>query len=156
MVVLLSDTPALLSNYRATLDAGRALCYISDVSGPTRVSAAFGNSSRMTAPSYNLPQRFGIASIALVVTFITLMFATDIVDGLPRPVAGKPVQVPWWICVVGSVSLSLLPPWLVSLLLLHERRLRRYFFFCLVGTVAFWLVFGGFSDTLSRAYRRGL
>ena len=93
--------------------------------------------------------------MAAVTTFILLMIATSVVNGMPRPMQGESVRVPWSVCSVGSVGLSFLLPWLASLPLLRQPRLRVYFLLCLAVALGAWWP-SGFEDLLSKAYRRGL
>ena len=93
--------------------------------------------------------------MAAVATFVTLVIAASVVSGLPRPMQGESVRAPWSVCIVGSVSLSFLLPWLASLPLLRQPRLRVYFLLCLVAAVGAWWL-SGFDDLLSKAYKRGL
>jgi hypothetical protein len=109
----------------------------------------------MTTPAHKLTGFLGLPVVAAVTTFISLMIAASVVNGMPRPMQGESVRVPWSVCSVGSVGLSFLLPWLASLPLLRQARLRVYFLLCLAVAVGAWWL-SGFDDLLSKAYNRGL
>src|SRR6266478_4184954 len=92
--------------------------------------------------------------ISSVATFVLLMLSAGLVSGLPRPMQGEEVSLPWPGCVLGAVALALFPPWLVSLPFLKDSRMRMYFFLCLAAATATWY-FLGFEGLMSKAYRRG-
>jgi len=119
------------------------------------VSFAFGSTACMITSTHKLTAFLGLPVVAAVAAFVTLMIAASVVSGLPRPMQGESVRAPWSVCILGSVGLSLLLPWLASLPLVRQPRLRVYFLFCLVVAVSAWWL-SGFGDLISKAYKRGL
>src|SRR5438552_2200181 len=109
----------------------------------------------MTTSTHELRAFLGLPVVAAAASFVTLMIAARVVSVLPRPMHGESVCAPWPFCIVGSVGLSFLLPWLGSLPLLRQPRLRVYFLLCLVAAVGAWWL-SGFDDLLSKAYKRGL
>jgi hypothetical protein len=114
-----------------------------------------GNVARMTASARRLSTLLGLPVAAAAATFVALMLAAGVVSSLPRPTQGESVRAPWGACMVASLGLSFVLPWVASLPLLRERRLRVYFLCCLASAVAAWWLFG-FDDLISKAYGRGL
>jgi hypothetical protein len=110
----------------------------------------------MTDTTRKLSAFFGLPVVAGISTFVMLMLAASVVSSLSRPIQGESVRVSWAACMLGSLGLSFLLPWLASLPLLRQPSLRVYFLFCLAATVAIWYFLFGFDDLLSKAYRRGL
>lgn len=110
----------------------------------------------MTDSARKLSAFLGLPAVAAVATLVTLTIAGCVVSSLPRPTQGESVHVPWLVCLLGTVSLSLLLPWLASLPVLRQPRLRVYFLLCLVAAVAAWWFGFGFDHLLSKAYMRGL
>jgi hypothetical protein len=114
-----------------------------------------GNVARMTASARRLSTLLGLPVVAAAATLVALMLAAGVVSSLPRPMQGESVRAPWVACMVASLGLSFVLPWVASLPLLRERRLRVYFLFYLASAVAGWWLFG-FDDLVSKAYGRGL
>src|SRR6266511_4786145 len=111
---------------------------VSEAAHPRRSPFSFGGSARMTTSTHKLTAFLGLPVVAAVATFVTLMIAASVVSGLPRPMQGESVRAPWSVCILGSVGLSLLLPWLASLPLVRLPRLRVYFLLCLVVAVSAW------------------
>jgi len=97
----------------------------------------------------------GLPLLSAAVTFVLLLVAAGVVSGLSRPMQGESVSVPWPVCVLSSVAATTFLPWLVSLALLRQPRMRIYFLVCLAAATVVWY-FVGFEGLLSKAYRRGL
>jgi hypothetical protein len=113
------------------------------------------NVARMTASARRLSTLLGLPVVAAAAKFVALMLAAGVVSSLPRPMQGESVRAPWVACMVASLGLSFVLPWVASLPLLRERRLRVYFLCCLASAVAGGWLFG-FDDLVSKAYGRGL
>ena len=97
----------------------------------------------------------GLLVLAGVTTLILVAVSACVINALPRSMEGEAVLAPWLVCVVGSLVMSLLLPWVVSFLLLRRSSRRFYFLFCLVlSNAACYSLFG--LGMLSEAYRRGL
>jgi hypothetical protein len=109
----------------------------------------------MSTSKMKLKALLGLPAAAAGITFASLMLAAGLVSSLPRPMQGESVRVPWIGCMIASLGLSILLPWLASWPLLRQPRMKGYFLLCLIVTVAAWWLFG-FDDLLSKANRRGL
>ena len=98
----------------------------------------------------------GLPVLAVVVTFIVLMVDASIISGLPRPMEGESVSVPWLVCVGLVLVTALFLPWLASLPFLRQPHTRVYFIVCLALALVAWYFLFEFDHLLSKAYRRGL
>jgi hypothetical protein len=79
-----------------------------------------------------------------------------IVNGLPRPMPGESVTVPWAACVAAYVVTAVVPAYLFTRPAARGAAARAWL---LIGLAAFaWLMFWklGAGAVLSKAWRRGL
>jgi len=94
--------------------------------------------------------------IAACAAFALLMLLAFVVSGLPRVMQGEAVVVPWSVCAIGSIGISVLLPWLALLPIIRRSWQRIYFVACLaLAVAACWSLFG-LDELFSKAYRRGL
>ncbi len=110
----------------------------------------------MTISKQQVFRIIGLPVIAVVVTFVVLMLSTSVISILPRPAQGESVSIPWSVCVLGVLGVTLVLPWLASLPFLRQPSSRIYFFVCLAIAIAAWYFVFDFDQLLSKAYRRGL
>ncbi len=94
-----------------------------------------------TVSFHGFSEHLGLAAIAAFVTFVEHLFGAEVFE----PAAREAAYVPWPVCFVTAVALFVLLPWVVSLPLLRNPRLRLYFLICLAGATVFW-VFGSSHD----------
>src|SRR4051794_21715553 len=96
-----------------------------------------------------------VAAVAVsVVVSLVLAFAVPlIVSGLPRPLSGESVSVPWPLCVVVQLALPILLSWALSFAFIRRRRVRWLSLVVLVACVLCWCYPAGGLVLLSKAWR---
>ena len=97
----------------------------------------------------------GLPILSLFTTLLLIAISGFVIDGLPRSMQGEAVLAPWWACVAGSLAVSFVLPWTVSLFVFRDRLRRLYFLACLVISNSLCHLFVG-SVMLTEAYNRGL
>jgi hypothetical protein len=109
----------------------------------------------MTDSSLKPSALIGFAALAGFLALGLMLVSASVINALPRSMQGEAVLAPWPACLVGSLLVSVVLPWVVSLPLMRARSRRPYFLVCLVvANAVCYLLLG--SEMLTEAYHRGL
>jgi hypothetical protein len=102
-----------------------------------------------------VPAMLGLFALATFAAVFLLIVSAGVIASLPRSGPDGPVLVPFSLCVIASLGISLLIPWTAVGILVRESKLRIFIFIGSSAVVAGWYFLGGFTRTLFKAYMWG-
>ncbi len=117
--------------------------------------------AQQTEPAVDAPPRdtngfAGLLGLAIFAPLVAAIATLTLVSGLPRPMQGEDVVVPWSACWACYYILAAVVPWALSGLGIRSWRRRLAFFAALIAFALLYRYTIGLEELMSKAYRRGL